>query len=175
MISSVSHVVVLKQKQTEWEQPGRIFTVSFQYWQIVASRWKLGDMHAMPLFVVPCYMLVKVKVEDIHQLARNNNTMIKWICSPKLSEEIPAWSKNSYGYFKNWRCCQILPLLLVWPSLTHGWRKMAQKDLKDNIRSDLDKLWLSTSLAQDHVKWKNAIKPSRYVVGEKRDVKLDSD
>ena len=33
----------------------------------------------------------------------------------------------------------------------------------DNIRSGLDKLRLSTSLAQDRSKWRNAIKPSRHV------------
>ena len=33
----------------------------------------------------------------------------------------------------------------------------------DNIRSDLDKLQLSTSLALDRVKWRNAIKPFRHV------------
>ena len=32
-----------------------------------------------------------------------------------------------------------------------------------NIRSDLDKLRLSTFLAQDHSKWRNAIKPFRHV------------
>ena len=37
-------------------------------------------------------MLVKlsaVKVDDIHQLIRNENTMIKWVCSAKLCEKIP--------------------------------------------------------------------------------------
>ena len=33
----------------------------------------------------------------------------------------------------------------------------------DNIRSDLVKLQLSTSLALDRVKWRNAIKLSRHV------------
>ena len=32
-----------------------------------------------------------------------------------------------------------------------------------NIRSDLDKLQLSTSLTHDRSKWKNAIKPSKHV------------
>ena len=34
----------------------------------------------------------------------------------------------------------------------------------DNIRSDLDRLQLPTSLALDCVKWRNTIKPSRHVV-----------
>ena len=33
----------------------------------------------------------------------------------------------------------------------------------DNIRIDLTKLRLSTSLAQDHSRWRNAIKPPRHV------------
>ena len=33
----------------------------------------------------------------------------------------------------------------------------------DNIRSDLNKLRLSASLAQDHVKYRNAIKPFWHV------------
>ena len=37
----------------------------------------------------------------------------------------------------------------------------------DNIRSDLDKLRMSTSLALDRVKWKNTIKPSRHVAESK--------
>ena len=45
---------------TEREWPGRISTVCFQYWQIVASHWKLVDMHTMPVFVVSCCMLVKL-------------------------------------------------------------------------------------------------------------------
>ena len=28
------------------------------------------------------------KVDDIHRLVRNDNTMIRWICSPKLCEKI---------------------------------------------------------------------------------------
>ena len=38
-----------------------------------------------------------------------------------------------------------------------------QKRWLGNIKCNLDKLWLSTSLALDRVKWGNAIKPSRHV------------
>ena len=38
---------------------------------------------------------------------------------------------------------------------------------RDNIRGELDKLRLSTSLAQDRSKWRNAIKPSRHVAESK--------
>ena len=30
-----------------------------------------------------------VKVDDIHQLARNDNAMVRWICSAKLCKKIP--------------------------------------------------------------------------------------
>ena len=30
-----------------------------------------------------------IKVDDIHRLVRNDNAMIRWICSAKLSEKIP--------------------------------------------------------------------------------------
>ena len=30
-----------------------------------------------------------VKVDDIHRLVRNDNTMTRWICSAKLCEKIP--------------------------------------------------------------------------------------
>ena len=106
-------------------------------------------------------------------------------------------SKNLHGYFQYQRCYQIQSSPLVWSSPMHGWRKMARKILNfkvngsypqgcpkkqwfDNIRSDLDKLWLLTSLALDRVKWRNAIKRSRHVAEsnpccpEKKDVKLDS-
>ena len=38
-----------------------------------------------------------------------------------------------------------------------------EKKWFNNIRSYLDKLQLSTSLAQDRSKWRNAIKPSRHI------------
>ena len=59
VISSVSQEAVLKQRQRDWEKPGRISTVCFQHWQTVASRWKIGVMHTMPVLVVFCSMLVK--------------------------------------------------------------------------------------------------------------------
>ena len=42
-----------------------------------------------------------------------------------------------------------------------------------NIRCALDKLWLYTTLAVDCVKWRNAIKPTRYA-REKKGIKLNS-
>ena len=41
-------------------------------------------------------------------------------------------------------------------------RGRPKKKWFNNIRSDLDKLQLSTSLAHDRSKWRNAIKPSKH-------------
>ena len=57
-----------------------------------------------------------------------------------------------------------------WPRKTSNFkvngsysRGRPKKRWLENIRCDLDKLRLSTSLALDRVKWGNAIKPSRHV------------
>ena len=57
-----------------------------------------------------------------------------------------------------------------WPMKTSNFevngsssRGRPKKRWFDNIRRDLDKLRLSTYLALDRVKWRNAIKPSRHV------------
>ena len=42
-------------------------------------------------------------------------------------------------------------------------RNCPKKRWFDNYRCDLDKLWVSTSLTLDRIKWRNAIKPSSYV------------
>ena len=107
------------------------------------------------------------------------SNMVRWIYSAKLCEKIPM-PKNSYRYFKYRRFCQIQSFPLVWSSPAPGRKKKWPRKILNfevngsyprghpkkkwfNIRSDLDKLRLSTSLAQDSSKLRNAIKQSRHV------------
>ena len=137
-----------------------------------------------------------VKVDDIHQLVRNDNAMIRWICSAKLCEKIPMSDLrthvgissikdviryNCLRWFGHLQCMgeEKWPRKILKFEVTgsYPWGKPRKKWF-DNIRSG--KLGLSTSLAQDHSKWRNAIKLSRHVAEsnphcwEKKDNKLDS-
>ena len=60
LVDSIGQSGSCFEARTEWERPGRISKVCFQYLKIVASHWKSGGMHTVPVFVVSCCMLVKL-------------------------------------------------------------------------------------------------------------------
>ena len=140
-------------------------------------------MDTMPVLIVSGCMLVKLgslKVDDIHQLVRNDNAMLRWICSTKLCKKITISDLRTrmsvssiedirynrfhwFGHLKRMdeeKWPRKLLNFKVNGSYPQG---HLRKKWLNNIRSDLDKLRLSTSLAQDRSKWRNAIKPSRHV------------
>ena len=107
--------------------------------------------------------------------------MVRWICSAKLCEKIRMSDLRTRMGISNIedviRCNRFhwfghlqrmdeekwprkILNFLVSGSYPLGCSK---KKWFDNIRSDIHKLRLSTSLAQDRGKWRNAIKPSRHV------------
>ena len=108
-----------------------------------------------------------VEVDDIHRLVRNDNAMVRWICSAKLFEKIPmsdlricmgissiedAIRYNRlrwFGHLQRMDEEKWLRKILNFEVNGSYPRGRPKKNWFDNIRSDLDKLWLSTSLAQD--------------------------
>ena len=128
-----------------------------------------------------------VKIDDIHRIVRNDNAMVTWICSAKLCEKIPLSDlRTRMGIssiediirYNRFRCFGHLQRMDE-----EKWRRKIlnfevngsyprgrpRKKWFDNIRSDLDKLRLSTSLAQDRSKYRSAIKPSRHAAEEEKE------
>ena len=118
-----------------------------------------------------------VRVDDIDRLVRNDNAMVR--CKKKkkkpssdLRTRMDISSIEDVIRYNRLRWFGHLQRMdeEKWPrkilnfevngSYSQG---RPRKKWFDNIRSDLDKLRLSASLAQDRSKWRNAIKPSRHV------------
>ena len=105
--------------------------------------------------------------------------MVRWICSAKLYEKIVMSELrtqmgissiediiryNRLRWFGHLQCIdeEKSPRKILNFEVNGSYpRGCPKKKWFDNIRSDLDKLRLSTFLAQDRTKWRNAIRPSR--------------
>ena len=121
------------------------------------------------------------KVDDINRLVKNDNAMVRWICSAKLCEKIRMSDLRTRRGISSIEDVIIYSRLRWLGHLQRmdeekGPRKILNFEANgtyspgrpkkkgfNKIRSDLDKLRLSASLAQDRSKWRNAIKPSRHV------------
>ena len=124
-------------------------------------------MHTMPVFVVPCCEIYPNKQYDIHWLVRNNNAMVRWICSAKLCEKIHFSELRTRMGISNiedvirYNCLHWFGHLQRMDEEKSPWKilnfevngsyawGLPKKNWFDNIRGDLDKLRLSTSLALD--------------------------
>ena len=87
---------------------------------------------------------IRMGISSIKDIIRYNR--LRWIDHlQRMYEE--KWPRKILNFVVNGSCLRGRP----------------RKKWFDNIRSDLDKLRLSTSLAQDRSKHRHAIKPSRHV------------
>ena len=121
------------------------------------------------------------KVDDIHQIVRNNNAMLRWICSTKVCKKIPMPDLRTrmgvssvedvirynhlhwFGHLQRMDEGKWPRKILNFEVNGSYLQGNPRKKWLDNIRSDLDKPRLLISLAQDRSKSRNAIKPSRHV------------
>ena len=91
MIPSVSQVAVLKQQQTvraAWKNFHSLLPVLTNSGILLKVRGHAYNacIHSVLLYASETWV---VKLDDIHQLVRNNNAMVRWICSAKLYAKIP--------------------------------------------------------------------------------------
>ena len=86
-----SQVAVLKQQQTQWERLGRISSLLLVLTNSGISLKVRGHVYSACIRSVLLYAseTCAVKVDDIHRLVRNDNAIVRWICSAKLCEKIP--------------------------------------------------------------------------------------
>ena len=183
MIPSVSQVAVLKQQRTvraAWKNFHSLLPVLTNSGILLKVR---GHAYNACICSVLLYASETwaIKVDDIHQLVRNDNAMVRWICSANFFEKIPMSDLRTYmdissieDVIRYNHLCWFGHLQHMdeekWPRKILNFKVNGsypqgrpRKKWLDNIRSDLNKLQLSTSLAQDRSNCRNAIKPSRLV------------
>ena len=122
-----------------------------------------------------------LKIEDLHRLERNENSMIRWICSVKLSERRPTKElRNMLGIcdvasqirYNRLRWFGHLERMAdKWPNYIRSYeiegdipRGGQKKKWIHNINRDLADLRLSADLAANRTAWRERIKPRRDMV-----------
>lgn len=108
-------------------------------------------------------------------------TMVRWICSAKLSEKIVMSDLRTYTGVSSIKDVNRCNHLCWFGHLHHvneeKWPRMIlnfevnvsypqdcpKRRWLGNSRCHLHEMWLSTSVPLDRVKWRNLIKPSRHV------------
>ena len=118
-----------------------------------------------------------VTVEGVSRLIRNDNTMIRWICSTKLADRVPSEQLRSrlglssledalrwgrlrwFGHLERMDD-ECWPKKIVHINVDGSYpRGRPRKRWMDNVSSDLKHLRLEKTLAQDRVAWRKAIRP----------------
>ena len=119
-----------------------------------------------------------LKTDDVHRIKRNDNMMIRWICSAKLADKIPMLNLRTrlglhsiddtlrynrlrwYGHLKRMKIDNWSNKIMEYNIPGTYPRGRPKKRWLDNIKNDLSSLSLVEGKVVDRIEWRKAIRPS---------------